>query len=229
MKTPNGPPTVPERSNWISSALITSTEIPALGPSANVAMRAGTSLGSYLRNGGKGGIGKSTYMKAKATAPRTATCTNRLTLPLRSRRPGGRTKRNRGIRDWGLGIRNYSLIPNPAVGCLTFSHPDLPRSKSAGPRHVIGLSICRLGTGLTVGSGLAPDPPLPCIRQRVAGSSVLSERNYRRSGINHSSQYPVATDQHAASFALATGYCLLATRRSHPAPKVVLCGCQQQC
>src|SRR2546426_4632200 len=124
------------------------------------------------------------------------------------------------------------LVPwsrGPMVVCLTFSHPDLPRSKSAGPRHVIGLSICRLGTGLTVGSGLAPDPPLPCIRQRVAGSSVLSERNYRRSGINHSSQYPVATDQHAASFALATGYCLLATRRSHPAPKVVLCGCQQQC
>src|SRR2546425_982355 len=59
MKTPNGPPTVPERRNWISSALITSTEIPALGPSANVAMRAGTSLGSYLRNGGKGGIGES--------------------------------------------------------------------------------------------------------------------------------------------------------------------------
>src|SRR2546422_1673306 len=113
------------------------------------------------------------------------------------------------------------LVPwsrGPMVVCLTFSHPDLPRSKSAGPRHVIGLSICRLGTGLTVGSGLAPDPPLPCIRRRVAGSSVL------RNGITAgrelttvaSTQSPVATDQHAASFALATGYCLLATRRSHP-------------
>src|SRR2546428_13194550 len=84
MKTPNGPPTVPERSNWISSALITSTEVPALGPSANAAMRAGTSLGSYLRDGGKGGIGQATYLNAKATAPRTPTCTNRLTLPRRA-------------------------------------------------------------------------------------------------------------------------------------------------
>src|SRR2546422_11541256 len=33
------------------------------------------------------------------------------------------------------------LVPwsrGPMVACLTFSHPDLPRSKSAGPCHVIG-------------------------------------------------------------------------------------------
>jgi len=56
---------------------------------------------------------------------------------------------NCGIRDLGVGISNYSLIPDPKSRSyvLTFSHPDY-----------------------TVGSGLPPDPPRPFARQRVAGS-----------------------------------------------------------
>src|SRR5256885_5425194 len=64
------------------------------------------------------------------------------------------------------------LVPSPESRSfvLTFSHPDLPRSKSAGTGHAPAAPTCRLGTGLTVGSGLAPDPPRPFARPRVAGS-----------------------------------------------------------
>src|SRR5437867_13007852 len=87
------------------------------------------------------------------------------------------------------------LVPSPETRSfvLTFSHPDLPRSKSAGTGHATAAPTCRLGTGLTVGSGLAPrsnlpahafrpgraagkldrgapDPPRPFARPRVAGS-----------------------------------------------------------
>src|SRR5439155_13615733 len=64
------------------------------------------------------------------------------------------------------------LVPSPESRSfvLTFSHPDLPRSKSAGAGCAIAPTICRLGTGLTVGSGLTPDPPRPFARPRVAGS-----------------------------------------------------------
>src|SRR5207247_4091647 len=110
-------------------------------------MSAGTSLGSYFRNEGNGGIGKSTYMNANATAPSTATCTNRLILPPPT---GDRRGRRENTLTTGLGTGKFrQLVPSPKSRSfvLTFSHPDY-----------------------TVGSGLAPDPPRPFARPRVAGS-----------------------------------------------------------
>src|SRR5436309_15195616 len=63
------------------------------------------------------------------------------------------------------------LVPSPESRSfvLTFSHPDLPRSKAAGTGHATAAPTCRLATGLTVGSGLAPVQPRPVARRRVAG------------------------------------------------------------
>src|SRR2546430_10061144 len=73
-------------------------------------MSAGTSLGSYFRNEGNGGIGKSTYMNANATAPSTATCTNRLILPPPTGDRGGRRENTLTT---GLGNGDWKI---PAVG-----------------------------------------------------------------------------------------------------------------
>src|SRR5207247_9184826 len=84
------------------------------------------------------------------------------------------------------------LVPSPESRSfvLTFSHPDLPRSKSAGTGHATAAPTCRLGTGLTVGSGLAPDPPRPFARPAGCGLSVPSKRHYRRSGIDPDGSHP---------------------------------------
>src|SRR5437870_12852465 len=96
-------------------------------------MSAGTSLGSYFRNEGNGGIGKSTYMNANATAPSTATCTNRLILPPPT---GDRRGRRENTLTTGVGNGDWEIpAVSPQSRAPQFRVDPLPS----------GLASCQLG------------------------------------------------------------------------------------
>src|SRR5439155_15919915 len=153
---------------------------------ANVAMSAGTSLGSYFRNEGNGGIGKSTYMNANATAPSTATCTNRLILPPPT---GDRRGRRENTLTTGLGNGDWKIpAVSPQSRVPQFRVDLLPSGlyRRLRPRTPIQLASpcfparegCRqVGSGRT-GSTATVRTALVC------GLSVPSKRHYRRSGID---------------------------------------------
>src|SRR5438034_30742 len=132
-------------------------------------MSAGTSLGSYFRNEGNGGIGKSTYMNANATAPSTATCTNRLILPPPT---GDRRGRRENTLTTGLGNGDWKI---PAVS---------PQSRV--PQFRVDL----LPSGLY--RRLRPRTGSTATVRTAAGCglSVPSTRHYRRSGIDPEASHP---------------------------------------